>query len=185
MKIYIISTDIEKSLECAIMLKKLNDALIIANNFTTDYECASIDMSNKYSYYISETQLNLDFKNNSLLYVLTNSENQNSIGMSLYEFYNADIIPISILAFNTIKEENLRDSLIVWMDVKMNRNKYSTTEYQTHMIESKYLMNSINKFEDCFMYFGPNECTEDCISIINEYINADDDRKVEIIKENQ
>ena len=183
-KIYIICIDKDKQLDVIHCLLERNKDFVVANQFTTAKEYADIDMSDKYLYYISEEQLNLDFKNNALLYVITDSDTQESNGIAIDEFYNSKIIPLSIKAFNLVKKENLENSLFVWFDTPMNKSDYSKIDYHVNMIEAKYLLNNINKIQDSFLYFSPKDDLKESIDIIMSFFNGDDKTRKQIIKEN-
>lgn len=185
-KIYIVSTDVESIIPLLDKLIEQNDEFQVASTFSTDNELADRS-AERYQYYVSNDQLNLDYKNNALLYVDTDTITQNSVGIALDVYYNSNVIPMSVRAFNTIKENYYKDSLVIWIDRTINIKELGYAKYKLQMIEIKYFMNNFMKQEgskDCLMYFNQNDSDEDIVSILIEYMEADDERKSELISEN-
>lgn len=182
-KIFIISASLEKTYPLIEELTRMSDDLQVASTFTTDSDCSS-SSAEAYQYYISNDQLDLDYKNNALLYVTSDTVLQTSTGIAIDTYYNSDIIPASIKAFNSIKEKFYEDSLIVWLDYPLGSKTMSVREYRLQMIEFKYFMNQYQNIKDHILYFNQNEKIEDVAKVILEYIEADDDRKKELIEEN-
>lgn len=182
-KIYIICINEDTALKAAKFLCEIDEDLSIANTFITDSAYSEVSMSDKYMYYISEDQLNLDYKNNALLYVSTDSDTQVSKGIALDEFYNTQIIPLSIKAFNTINKQFFKDEVIVWVDIKLNRHDYSPLDYKLNIIESNYLMKIIDSLNNRVLYFEPNEDIKESMQIVYNYYKGDENTKNSILNE--
>ena len=183
-KIYIICIDEEVALKAAKILSEIDDNLYIANTFITDSDYSDMCMSDKYMYYISEDQLNLDYKNNALLYVVTDSDTQVSKGIAIDEFYNSHIIPMSVKAFNTINKNYFENDIIVWIDIKINKSKYSLVDYKLNLIESNYLMKILDSLNDNTpLYFEPNEDLNESMKIVYDYFKGDKNVKNSILND--
>lgn len=182
-KIFIVSAEISNTYPILDKLLEVNDEFQIASSFTTDSEFGNIP-SSKYEYYISNDQLNLDYKNNALLCVDTDTITQNSIGIALDVWYNSNIIPMSIKAFNTIKESYYKDCLIVWIDNTINVKNCGYGQYKLQMIEIKYFMNNFDDYKKQMMYFNQNDDVDDIVKTIIEYVEGDNNKKTQLILEN-
>lgn len=185
-KIYIISIDNEKVLEVTKSLSE-KKSYEIANTFNTDISIANLDLSDQYIYYVSEDQLSLDYKNNALLYVITNSQTQESVGIAIDEFYNTKIIPMPIKGFNIIKNDFLANSLVVWIDTNISKKSSDKLDYKLNLIESKYLFEKLDvleKYNGTSLYFTGKEKTEDIVRIVIDYLDGDDEKRKEILEEN-
>lgn len=180
-KVYIVSPSDLVPLDVAIAMSELNDEFVIASTFDTDSEFSMT--SEKYKYYISNDQLDLDYKNNALLYVITNSITQNSYGIAIDEFYNSNIIPLSIKAFNTISPSLYEDSLIVWVDSKWD-NMMKRIDKELLNIDIKYFMDITSHHKDQLLYFSSIEDKESIAKIVNDYIEGDEEQRREIVSEN-
>ena len=182
--IYIISNDKGKTLELSNIINNIDSNYSIASTFTTNNDSDEKYLSENYMYYISEDQLNLDFRNNALLYVITDSNTQESIGIAVDELYNNKLIPMTIKAFNTVNTKYINNCLIVWIDSIMNKLELSLIDYQLNMIETKYLMKNLDKYKDNMLYFNSKEDLNDCANIILEYMNGDENRRQQLLEEN-
>jgi hypothetical protein len=112
------------------------------------------------------------YKNNAMLYCL--SESEKSIGISMDEYYNTDIFCMSVEAFNNISESLLVNILVIWIDSKAN----TTDENQIN--NSKILMNTLDSLK--YMYFIEDFKT--IRKIICEYLDATPAKQLEILEEN-
>lgn len=180
-KIFIVGFDNDKMISICNKIVSLNNTITIANKFITDFEFT--EDSEPYKYYISEDQLNLDFKNNALLYVVTKRDDEISEGIAIDEYENSDIIFIDTKEFNDIKSEYIKDHLVVWLDSTINKKNMNYLKYQQVIIESNYFINFL-KNHDSQIYFAPNEKVDDIAKILLEYIFADSKNKKTIIEEN-
>ncbi|MCH5167505.1 MAG: hypothetical protein J1F35_06370 [Erysipelotrichales bacterium] len=183
-KIYIICIDEDTALKAAKILSEIDDNLCIANTFITDSDYSDLCISDRYMYYISEDQLNLDYKNNALLYVVTDGDTQVSKGIAIDEFYNSQIIPVSLKAFNTINKHHFENEIIVWIDIKINKTKFSLVDYKLNLIESNYLLKILDSLKNNTpLYFGPDEDLKEGMKIVYDYFKGDKETKNSILNE--
>lgn len=170
-KIIIVSTDSRdiKKYELAEYLSEKFD-LNIAISFITD-----TDITLPYTEYYEVKDVLLSYKNNALLYCLTDKNNIHT-GISIDEFYNKDIFIMSIKGLLNIPEKKLNDSIIIWLDENINNIKELSDINDTAL-----LINYLDNIE--YMYF--NESLDEVKNILEEYMNASDEEKNQIIKNNK
>lgn len=177
-------SDIDK-LEIAKELVRRDDNLSIASHFTTDNEIieqygdnAESIINDKYIQYIKNDIINLAYKNNSLLYVITNG--YISEGITTDEYYNSDIIYVDILQFNQIPDRFFNSkyskNIIVWVDTRNHRHIS-----QSELIEIRYLQERLDAMS--YLYFLDESIDKICTTIL-EYLEADEDKRKQIIEEN-
>lgn len=176
MKIFIVGHKQLNKLDIANKIISLNDYLNICKTFTTEQ---SDGMIGEYLFHLDEEDIILAFRNNSLLYIDYNDEQIS--GMTIDDFDVSDIIPIDIKHFNSIPDYLLSDKelLIIWVDSKA---KYISSD-KKYIIEAKYLQERIDNLNIPTMYF----IDDDNINIANiviEYMNSNDDERMELVKEN-
>jgi hypothetical protein len=174
MEIKIIITGIQKvnKSKLALKLTELNDNLSIMPTFTTDENYEGIDEN--FHYKMDLNTIYLAYKNNALLYV--NTINNISKGITLDDYYNNDIGIIDINDLNMIPDKQLLEDnvLIVWIDSKFNKN--------IDLYEIKYLQQRLTNYK--YLYFLENENIDDIANIILEYLNCDDDKRIELLENN-
>lgn len=174
-KIFILTTspkDINRAYKVASYISDKYD-LDIASTFTTNRK--SLDIDNEYIRYYQDFDINdmvIAFKNNAMLYCLTN--NCDSIGISLDEYYNNDIFCMTVEAFNNIADSMLLNMLVIWIDAK------TTNTTNDDQVNVKILLNTLDSIP--YMYF--NESTRIIKQTICEYIEATPTRRQEILDEN-
>lgn len=184
-KIFIVGINNERIIDVCNYIVDIDDSIHIGQTFTTDIEYSECTENDEFKYYISNSQLDLDFKNNSLLYVNTDNITRASIGMAIDEFYNAQIIPLSIRAFNTIKEDKYNNSIIIWMDISMKYGDYSKIEYKINLLETKIFEEILeSNFKDRVMYFGPKDRIEVIGRSIYNWMVGTSEEKYQIISGN-
>lgn len=180
LKFFIVGSQNIDKLSIAKKLVEENDSLSIAETFTnnTEYKEGSND---NYIYFLESQEIDLAYKNNAILFVSTN--NYVSYGITMNSFYTDDIFCMSIKDFNNISnlvfESKLYDIIIIWVDSKITEFNKNVKE---DIYESKYLMSRLNNLK--YMYFFE----EDDIIISNtilEYINSNEEKRIEIIENNQ
>ena len=174
-KILIVTLRDENKFDLAKRLSELDDSLTISPIFSSD-----ISLKDSYKeniYYMSNDDVNLAFKNNALLYVMT--DNYISTGITVDDFYNNDIIVATIEEFNNIPDKFFEKYSIttIWLD---SRN-HDKLKYD-HTAEAKYLMERISTLR--YMYFL-DESIYEVAYIIYNYIKSPIDKKQSIIYENQ
>lgn len=173
-KIFIVTTDKTKLNTAYNIAKSISGefGLDVAKTFISDLNLPICKDNPEYFTYFDVNDMVIAFKNNAMLYCVTESEN--SMGISLDDFYNTDIFCMSVEAFNNISESLLLNILVIWIDSKQN-----TIDNETiHNV--KVFMNTLESLK--YMYF-----IEDINSIertISEYINGNSRRRLELLEEN-
>ena len=180
LKFFIVGSSNVDKLSLAKKLIERNDSLSIAETFTnnTEYKEGSND---NYVYYLESQEIDLAYKNNSLLYVST--DNYISYGMTMDSFYTNDIFCISIKDFNNISnvvfDSKLYDILVIWLDERITEmNK----EIREDINESKYLILRLESLKYIYFFDEDNDTISD---ILLEYLNSDEEKRQEIIENNQ
>lgn len=173
-KIFIVCDDKDLSLDICKKIILKNDEVSIIPIFSTDTEYYN-EISENYIYYLDTVNVNLSYKNNALLYILTN--NYISHGITLDDFYNNDIAFMNIEEYNNIPDVIFKkyDILTIWVDTK-HHNSIS----KKYKIELKYFNERINEYK--YMYFLNDDVN--IHNIINNYILANEIEKENIIKDN-
>lgn len=179
MKIFIIGNKNIDKLGIAKEIIKMNDTLSIANKFITDKAYDTID-NDSYVKYVNAADVNLAFKNNALLYITT--VNYISHGVTLDSFYNSDIFVMDFIDFNGITDKifETNEILVVWLDDKVTAYNNSADKKQD-LQECKYVLDRLENTP--YLYFL-NEKPEKISCIVNDYLNADEEEKAEILEEN-
>jgi hypothetical protein len=144
--------------------------LDIADTFTSS---DTIDNSNYIHYNIKDIMLS--YKNNALLYCLTNNDNSH-IGITMDEYYNKNIFIMPIGGLLNIPENRLVNTLVIWIDQKIN----SIDDF-TDIKNSNILMDYLDNLD--YMYF--NEDIEEIQDILDSYMIASDEEKLQIIENNK
>lgn len=168
-KFFIITTDPNNTdkYKLAEYLSEKYD-LDIAYSFTT-----SDDISN-YKVQYSIDEIVLSYRNNALLSCLSDTKNNIHHGFTMDEFYNKDLFCMSMKEFANISESLLNNCIVIWLDQHKNDVDYE------YVLESKNFIQLLENIT--YMYF--NEDLSEIKTILLEYLNADYDKKLEIIKEN-
>ena len=119
-KIFIVSIDKEISLNTSKKIVEYNDDLSIIPIFSTDAEYKD-ELNDFYTYYLDVNVVNLAYKNNSLLYVITS--NYISYGITLDDFYNNDVAFMNIEEYNNIPDVifDKYNILTIWIDFKHHK----------------------------------------------------------------
>jgi len=173
-KIFIVCLNKETSLNISKNIIANNDDLSIMPIFSTDPSYEN-EINENYIYYLDVNTVNLSYKNNSLLYVMTS--NYISYGITLDDFYNNDIAFMNIEEYNNIPDVifDKYNILTLWIDSK----KHTYLDHKMN-IELKYFNERIKNYD--YMYFMDND--ENIHSVINNYINANEDDRLNLLKEN-
>lgn len=175
MKIIITGIDSIDKIELGKRIISLDDELSITPYFTSDEEYKG-KISDHYIYYLDPNVINLSYKNNAFVYIIT--EDYISTGITLDDFYNNDIVCISTKNFNKIIDKVFteNDCLVIWVDSK-NHNGVNLKE---ELIETKYLEENLHKFN--YLYFIDEDF--DVISnIVIEYITGDEAKRKMFLEE--
>ena len=173
-KIFIVSIDKNVSLDISKKIVEKNDDLSIIPIFSTD-TIYKDKINDFYIYYLNVNVVNLSYKNNSLLYVIT--DNYISHGITLDDFYNNDIAFMNIEEYNNISDVifDKYNVLTIWIDFK----QHMFLDHKMN-IELKYFNERIRNND--YMYFLDNDTS--IYDIINKYINANEEERLNLLKEN-
>jgi hypothetical protein len=173
-KIFIVSIDKNVSLDISKKIVEKNDDLSIIPIFSTD-TIYKDKINDFYIYYLNVNVVNLSYKNNSLLYVIT--DNYISHGITLDDFYNNDIAFMNIEEYNNISDVifDKYNVLTIWIDFK----QHMFLDHKMN-IELKYFNERIRNND--YMYFLDNDTL--IYDIINKYINANEEERLNLLKEN-
>lgn len=176
MKIFIVGPENIDKLKYANALVAIDDNLNICKYFTSDRHFDG--MIGEYLFHMDISDIELSFKNNVLYFIDYNDKKITGITYDDYE--SSDIIFINLNHFNMIPPFSLpvSDMILVWLDsCEHNEN------LQKEMIETNYLYETIEENNIPYLYFI-NEDINDIINIVNNYINADEATRREILEEN-
>lgn len=168
-KIFVISIDFGRSLNVSKEIIKRNDDLSIASTFTTDPEKEGMGINDNYEYYMDMTTAALSFKNNSLLYVSTDTNL--SKGIVIDDLYNYDVFPMTVANYNSIADKvfDKFDVLTVWIDVK-NSSSISKQD----LAETQYLMERLDSNK--YMYFL-KESDGEIAEVVEKYLKTEDEEE--------
>lgn len=173
-KIFIVCDNKDISLTVCKNIILNNDEVSIIPTFSTDIEYYN-EISENYIYYLDTVNVNLSYKNNALLYIITS--NYISHGITIDDFYNNDIAFMNIEEYNNIPDVLFKkyNILTIWIDTKRHKSINKKDN-----IELKYFNERINEYK--YMYFLSDDSS--IHNIINNYILADEKEKENIIKDN-
>lgn len=157
-----------------------NDNLIIARHFTNNKVYENTENVDNL-YYLDNTTISSSIKNNSILYVYSNDNN--TTGVTIDEFYNSNIISMSLVDFNNISTNLLNmykdNMLIVWLDTAHHLNNDTLN---VEINEVNYLLNKINNFNYNYIYLL-DENVETISDIIIDYYTANNDHRKQILED--
>ena len=173
-KIFIVCDNKDISLAVCKNIVLNNDEVSIIPTFSTDTEYYH-ELSENYIYYLDTVNVNLSYKNNALLYIITS--NYISHGITIDDFYNNDIAFMNIEEYNNIPDVLFKkyNILTIWIDTKRHKSINKKDN-----IELKYFNERINEYK--YMYFLSDDIN--IHNIINNYILANETEKENIIKDN-
>lgn len=150
-----------------------NNDLSIVPSFTSD-DTYKGKISDRYIYYLSPNTIDLSYKNNAFIYIQT--KNYLTTGVTCDDYYNNDILCVSIEEFNNIIDAELTDTLVIWLDTKFHNNENIKFELN----ETKYLVERLNKIK--YLYFL-DESKDLINNIIYKYINSDELIRKDLLEE--
>ena len=108
--------------------------------------------------------------------------NDKMCGVTIDDFYNADVIPMSVYNFNDISSNFLGkyidDIVIVWYDTQ---NHSKGKELKREINETQFLMDKIDTIGYKYVYFLDDEPTL-VSDIINKIIIGTDEERQEIFE---
>jgi len=173
LKIIITGNESINKLSIAKKIEELDDNFSIVPHFSTEDENLKT-INDKYTYFINHNIVNLSYKNNSLLYVIT--KNYVSTGVTTDDFYNNDILFCNYNEYNNISNLifDQYDILTILVDSSVNKCKQDIDEV-------KFVYERLQN--NNYIYFLDE--TEDYIAkTIIDYISGDEEQKRKIIFEN-
>lgn len=176
-KIIILGGDNIDKISLGKFLTRKNEDLELTPVFSSDEK-----YKDKYSEeikYLSLEEIVRGYKNNAFLYIESNNDNISS-GISFDDLDNCDILCMNISNFNSISEITFTkyNFLIIWLDSKFRDNKYNVNN---DILETRYLLDKLQYSN--YMYFL-DEDYDKVSDIILEYLDADENRKKEILENN-
>lgn len=122
-KIILIGINKSRILDVIAAIVSKDDNINIANTFTTDSEYKDMPMTSNWKVYLDNDELYYAYKNNALLCVEM-KDKQISEGITMEEFENADIIPMTYEMFNNISPKIIKGISIAWVDdLSVHRSK--------------------------------------------------------------
>lgn len=176
-KVFIVGAPNIDKMKLAIRLTQMDERLSLPYMFTSDISQQHLTKQNTetYTYYNDNDNINLDYKNNALLYI--HADDYVSEGVTLDEFYEHNVIPVDIDNFNGISEKILNsvEPIIVWIDTKAHGD--------LHIVkETKFLMERLAK-RKCLYFLNENTTPEHICATVLSYLNARVEVRRQIIKE--
>lgn len=176
-KIIILGTDNIDKISLGKLLTRKNEDLNLAPIFSSDEKYK--DKYLEEIKYISLEEIVKGYKNNAFLYIESDKDNISS-GISFDDLDNNDILCMNISNFNNISEITFTkyNFLIIWLDTKFRDSKYNVNN---DILETRYLIDKLQYSN--YMYFL-DEDYDKVSDIILDYIEADEERKKEILENN-
>ena len=165
--------DINKIIE---YIELKNDNFIVAKKFITN-EYYKDTENNAHLYYLENSTISKSLKNNSILYI--SSDEENIIGMTMDEFYNSNILGMSLADFNNISSNFLNSNkdnfIIVWLDTKYRLDNNTLNK---DINEVNYLFNKINELIPKYKYIL---CQ---LSLDEDTVDRTSENQLEILRQN-
>lgn len=160
-------------------IDNVNSDIVISNRFIDDIQYKDSENIDGF-YYLDTTTITSSIKNNSILYITY--MNDKMCGVTIDDFYNADVIPMSVYNFNDISSNFLGkyidDIVIVWYDTQ---NHSKGKELKREINETQFLMDKIDTIGYKYVYFLDDEPTL-VSDIINKIIIGTDEERQEIFE---
>jgi hypothetical protein len=160
-------------------IETINDDISVSRRFTNNIEYKDHENIDGL-YYLDNNTISSSIKNNSILYITTLEEKM--VGVTIDDFYNSDIIPMSISNFNDIStnffDKYKDDLIIVWYDTKIHNNR---KELKREINESTFLLDKIENNGYKFVYFL-DDTFEEVANVLNIILTGSDDEIAEIFE---
>lgn len=175
MKIIITGSSNIDKLAIAKKIISKSDEFSIANYFTSNEEYKD-KVSENYIMFLNPNAINLAYKNNAFLFILT--ENYISTGITLDEFYTNNIICVSNKTFNLITNNIFANNecLVIWVDSKQHDN----IDIKSELREINYLEKTLKEIN--YLYFLDEDINFIADTIIS-YVNGNEDKRKELLLE--
>lgn len=172
LKIFIVGKELINKNEIANILCDNDDNLTVARRFTTIE--AEVNSNN---YYLCPEDVFIGYKNNAFLLVQS-SEDNNHKGITMDEFYNSDVVTMTIEEFNEIPNGVLRRNniLVIWLDTKKKNMRILDVE----LMQTKHFIERLNFVK--YMYFLDDESAE-VAGVIKEYYQGSPKAQKSLLEE--
>lgn len=175
MNILIIGSEATDKIKLAKLIQSSCDDLTIAPMFTSDLLMKD-HITDDYRYYMAHEDVELSYKNNAFMWVLSNNKVSN--GVTLVDMYNSDIFVMSYAEFNNMSNPVLstitsNDYIIIWLDTKNHT--------VNDRIESDYAVERLS--ENKYLYFCDDDNFNDISKIIIDYYLGDEEKRTELLNE--
>lgn len=166
-----------------IILVDTNSTLISVRQVSDDLNrLCDLRIAERFNSGLDEySKLNLDFqevvmayKNNAIFSCITNIDNLTT-GITMDEYYNSNVIYLSVAELMNVPDHKLTNCLIVWID----SDKYSCSS------EDISIATNMEKIiHNCeYLYFLKNEL-DVVVKTICRYIDSDKEERQNILEEN-
>lgn len=166
-----------------IILVDTNSTLISVRQVSDDLNrLCDLRIAERFNSGLDEySKLNLDFqevvmayKNNAIFSCITDTDN-NTTGITMDEYYNSNVIYLSVAELMNVSDHKLTNCLIVWID----SDKWSCSS------EDISIATNMEKIiHNCeYLYFLKNEL-DVAVKTICRYIDGDKEEKQNILEEN-
>lgn len=178
-KILFLLPNTQNIVDYIIAIDNINDNISVSNRFIDDIQFK--DSENIQGlYYLDNTTITSSIKNNSILYITY--LNDRLCGVTIDDFYNSDIIPMSISNFNDIPtnflDKYIDELVIVWYDTK---NHSKGKQIKSEINEASFLVDKIEQFGYKYIYFL-DETPDTVANVLNDYITGDNKIREEILE---
>jgi len=166
-----------------IILVDTNSTLISVRQVSDDLNrLCDLRIAERFNSGLDEySKLNLDFqevvmayKNNAIFSCITDTDN-NTTGITMDEYYNSNVIYLSVAELMNVSDHKLTNCLIVWID----SDKWSCSS------EDISIATNMEKIiHNCeYLYFLKNEL-DVAVKTICRYIDSDKEERQNILEEN-
>ena len=173
-KVYIIGHRNIDTLSIGIKLQSVNDSMSVSPKFTTEQDKVS-----EYTYFLDKETVNISYKNNALITIMT--DDNESYGITYDDYYNNDIFCMNLSDFNIIPDKLFRntsedtehDVLVVWVDSSKNVDR-------NDIIEAEFLSERLETIN--YLYFC-NENPDKIVEVITKYLSSTPEERDELLLE--
>lgn len=166
-----------------IILVDTNSTLISVRQVSDDLNrLCDLRIAERFNSGLDEySKLNLDFqevvmayKNNAIFSCITDTDN-NTTGITMDEYYNSNVIYLSVAELMNVSDHKLTNCLIVWID----SDKWACSS------EDITIATNMEKIiHNCeYLYFLKNEL-DVAVKTICRYIDSDKEERQNILEEN-
>lgn len=179
MKIFILEPSFKNiANDVALKLISINNDLNICKKHSSNkiYENHTSELFE----YMNIDDINLSFKNNSLLFITYLNEEIHCLTTDNY--YNGDIVCAKYSDFNNIISKYLGDVVIIWLDNSSHKKNIDKKQLHKDIVQVQYLETSIKNNNLNYLYFL-NDTVDNITNVINNYINGSEEERNKILEE--